>query len=128
MRCAFVNYEGLNEQIIQWACQYLSSHGYTLKNKLPENVRSTPWSDVVRFATLDGYIYLKHTPAQLALEAPVIKILHDQFHARVPIIIAHHTEFNCFLMKDAGRPLRESLNQQFDAALFCKAIKQFRAL
>ena len=91
-------------------------------------MRSTPWSDVVRFATLDGYIYLKHTPAQLALEAPVIKMLHDQFHARVPIIIAHHTEFNCFLMKDAGRPLRESLNQQFDAALFCKAIEQFTAL
>lgn len=62
----------LNKKIIQWASQYLSSHGYTLKSKLPENVLNTPWSDVVRFATSEGYIYLKHTPALLALEAPVI--------------------------------------------------------
>lgn len=118
----------LNEKIIKWACQYLSSHGYTLKSKLPENVLSTPWSDVVRFAISDGTIYLKHTPALLALEAPVIQILHNQFHARVPIVIAHNTELNCFLMKDAGRPLREILKQQFDAALFCKAIDQFTSL
>ena len=120
--------DGLNEKITQWACQYLSSHGYTLKSKLAENVLSTPWSDVVRFATSDGYIYLKHTPALLALEAPVIQILHDQFHARVPIVIAHNTELNCFLMKDAGRSLREILKQQFDVALFCRAIDQFTLL
>jgi hypothetical protein len=62
----------LNQEIIQWACQYLSSHGYTLKNKLPENVQNTPWSYVVRFATSDAYIYLKHTPKLLALEAIII--------------------------------------------------------
>jgi hypothetical protein len=118
----------LNEKIIPWACQYLSSHGYRLKSKLPENVLNTPWSDVVRFATADGYIYLKHTPALLALEAPVIQILHDQFHASVPIVIAHNTELNCFLMKDAGRSLREILKQQFDATLFCRAIDQFTSL
>ncbi len=31
-------------------------------------------------------------------------------------------------MKDAGRPLREILKQQFDAALLCKAIDQFTSI
>src|SRR3990167_11238777 len=114
-----------NKEIIQWAFEYLSSHRYKLKNNLPENVQSTPWSYVVRFVTSDGYIYLKHTPKLIALEADIIKILHDQFHDSVPEVIAHNSELNCFLMKDAGRTLREILKQKFDVALFCKAINQF---
>ena len=120
--------DNLNKEIIQWGYQYLSSHGYTLKSNLPENVQNTPWSYVVRFATSDGYIYLKHTPELLALEASIIQILHDQFHISVPEVIAHNAELNCFLMKDAGRSLREILKQQFDAALFCKAIDQFTSM
>lgn len=118
----------LTQEIIQWGCNYLASHGYTLKSNLPENVQNTPWSYVVRFATADGYIYLKQTPKLLALEASITQILHDQFHAAVPEIIAHNSELNCFLMKDAGRPLREKLKKQFDAALLCKAIDQFTSM
>src|SRR5262249_6036518 len=87
----------LNKEIIQWGSKYLSSHGYTLKSNLPENVQNTPWSYVVRFSTSDGYIYLKHTPEQLALEASIIKTLRDLFHASVPKVIAHNAELNCFL-------------------------------
>lgn len=36
--------------IIQWGYKYLSSHGYALKSNVPEDVQSTPWSYVVRFA------------------------------------------------------------------------------
>jgi aryl-alcohol dehydrogenase-like predicted oxidoreductase len=36
--------------------------------------------------------------------------LHDQFYASVPIFIAHSAELHCFLMKDAGRLLREILD------------------
>lgn len=98
--------DNLNKEIIHWGCKYLLSHGYTLKNNLPENVQDTPWSYVVRFATSDGYIYLKRTPELFALEPTIIQILHEQFHASVPIVIAHNAELNCFLMKDAGKPLR----------------------
>lgn len=118
----------LNKDIIQWGCKCLSSLGYTLKSNQPENVQHTPWSYVVRFETSDGYIYLKHTPDLLALEAAIIQILRDQFHASVPIVIAHNTTLNCFLMKDAGRSLREILKQKFDEALLCKAIDQFTSL
>ena len=118
----------ISQKINQWGYQYLASHGVTLKSNLPENVINTPWSYVVRFATSDGIIYLKHTPALLALEAPIIHILHTQFHASVPIIIAHNTELNCFLMKDAGQPLRKILKKKFDTNLYCQAIDQFTSL
>ena len=115
----------LNNEIIEWGCKYLLSYGYSLRTKLPETVKSTPWSHVVRFETSDGYIYLKHTPNLLALEAIITQILHDKFNAPVPEVIAHNVELNCFLMKDAGYPLREVLNKQFDATLLYKAINQF---
>lgn len=118
----------LNKAMLQWGCKCLTSLGYTLKSSTPENVLNTPWSYVARFETSDGYIYLKHTPALLALEASITQILHDQFNASVPEVIAHNAELNCFLMKDAGRPLREILKKQFDAALLCKAIEQFTLL
>jgi len=118
----------LNKKIIQWGCKYLSSHGYILKSNLPEKVQNTPWSWVIRFTTSDGYIYLKHTPKLLALEANITQILHDQFHASVPEVIAHNAELNCFLMKDAGKPLREMLKKKFDAELLCKAIDQFTSI
>lgn len=113
-----------NKEIIQWACHHLLSHGYTLKSHLPETVQNTPWSHVLRFATSDGYIYLKHTPKLLALEAVIDQILHD-YSCPVPEVIAHNSKLYCFLMKDAGRPLREILKKKFDAALLCKAIDQF---
>lgn len=117
-----------NKEIIQWGCQYLLTHGYKLKNTLPEEIQDTPWSYVVRFTTRNGYIYLKHTPHLLALEARILQILHDQFHASVPEVIANNTELNCFLMKDAGKPLREILKQKFDLTLFCNAIDQFTSM
>jgi hypothetical protein len=120
--------ENLNKEVIQWGCNYLSSHGYTLKNNLPENVQDTPWSYVIRFATTDGYIYLKHTPKPIALEPVITQILHDQFHASVPEVVAHNEKLNCFLMKDAGISLRQILKKQFDVGLLCKGIRQFTSL
>lgn len=117
-----------NDETIQWACNYLTSHGYELKTKLPEIVQDTPWSYVIRFATSKGLIYLKQTPEQLALEATIIQTLCDQFHASVPTVIVHNTELNCFLMKDSGNPLRSILKQNFDEELLCKAIDQFTSL
>lgn len=118
----------LNKEIIQWGCEYLISHGYSLKSNLPEIIQDTPWSYVTRFATSDGYIYLKHTPEKLSLEANIIQILHEQFQAPVPRMIAFNSELHCFLMKDAGRSLREILKQNFDETLLYKTIKQFTSL
>ena len=117
-----------NDETIQWACNYLTSHGYELKTKVIEIVQDTPWSCVIRFATSEGLIYLKKTPEQLALEATIIQTLRDQFHASVPAVIAYNAELNCFLMKDSGKSLRSVLKKNFDEALLCKAIDQFTSL
>jgi hypothetical protein len=120
--------DNLNKQIIQWACEHLLSLGYTLKSNQPKIILNTPWSYVIRFETSNGYIYLKHTPKQLALEATILQILHNRFHAPVPTVIGHSTELNCFLMEDAGLSLRGILKQKFDAELFSKTIDQFTSL
>ena len=116
------------EVITQWGHKQLLSLGYTLKNNQPEDVQDTPWSYVARFITTDGYIYLKHTPSQLALEAPIINILRNQFKAAVPEVIAHDATLNTLLMKDAGQPLRGILKQKFNGTLLCKASDQFTSL
>ena len=120
-------HNGENAKIIAWAKETLRITNDKVFASSKAIVK-TPWSYVVCFETSDGYIYLKHTPNLLALEASIIQILHDQFHASVPKIIAYNAKLNSFLMKDAGRPLREILKQQFDAALLCKAIDQFTSL
>lgn len=64
----------------------------------------------------------------LALEADILSMLHNEFHAPVPTVIALNRELNCFLMLDAGIPLRTILKNQFDAELFCKAIDRFTSM
>jgi aminoglycoside/choline kinase family phosphotransferase len=118
----------LNKETIEWAYNTLLSLGFTLKSNVPEKVQDTPWSCVMRFITDQGIIYLKQTPEQLALEAPITQVLYTQFQAPVPEVIAHHTELHCFLMKDAGRPLREILRKKFDVNLFSHAMEQFSLL
>lgn len=120
--------ENQHKAINEWAYKYLSTHGYTIKNNLPETVQNTPWSYVIRYFTAEGYIYLKHTPELLALEANVIQILDDQFQASVPKLIARNVGLNCFLMKDAGTPLRQVLKKKFDETLLCNAVDQFTSL
>ncbi len=117
--------DNLSPEIVKWALAQLSLLGYTLKSDQPENVLNTHWSHVLRFETAAGYIYLKHTPDLIALEAQIIKILHEQFFAPVPEVIADNPDLNCFLMKDAGRSLRGILKQKFDTNLLCRAINEF---
>ncbi|WP_133128622.1 aminoglycoside phosphotransferase family protein [Legionella nagasakiensis] len=116
------------KEAIQWACKVLTSLGYTLKTDLPEKVQHTHWSYVVRFKTSEGYVYLKQTPPAIALEAKISQVLHEQFDASTPKIIASNAELNCFLMKDAGQSLREILKKKFDKELVCSAIDQFTSL
>lgn len=93
-----------------------------------EIVVQTPWSSVIRINTGDELLYLKTTPALIALESKIIQLLNDQFRAPVPTVIAHNAKLHCFLMKDAGVSLRSILKKKFDADLLCKAIDQFTSL
>lgn len=113
-------------EIIAWAKKILAITDHQLLNS--QIIVNTPWSSVIAIYTTDETFYLKQTPKLIALEASIIKILRDYFHAYVPVIIAYNEELNCFLMKDSGRSLRSILKNEFDTKLLCKAIEQFTLL
>ena len=114
------------ETLITWGRDCLVSKGYPITMS-PETIVLTPWSTVIRFSTAMGDFYLKQTPPDIFLssEPKVIKIMLEQFHASVPIVVATNDDLHCFIMKDAGHPLRLTLKEKFDPDLLCQAIKQF---
>jgi aminoglycoside/choline kinase family phosphotransferase len=118
----------MNVPHIQWAIETLESLGYALKNPNPEHILKTAWSEVSRFHTNEGFIYLKKVPPQLALEIHIIPLLKKQFQAHVPHVIAQHEEYNCFLMIDAGITLHEYFKQQFNPQMFIEAMQKYTAL
>ena len=115
--------------ILKWATDCLASKGYSIEHS-PEIVLSTPWSAVIRFSTSTGDVYLKQTPPSIFLssEPKIIRLLSEQFHASVPVVIAINDDPHCFLMKDAGKPLRERLKIESRPELLCQAIKQYAAI
>lgn len=115
--------------ILKWANDFLVSKGYHIERS-PEIVLTTPWSTVIRFSTRTGDVFLKQTPSSIYLssEPKIIRLLSEQFHASVPVVIAVNENLHCFLMKDAGKSLRETLKAEFKPELLCQAIKQFAAI
>ncbi len=123
----------MNTQLesINWATDFLRSKDYALLTA-PAVVVETPWSIVVRFATNRGDIYLKQTPPALALEAKIIRLLAQQFHASVPTVLAEQEDLHCFLMQDAGITLRKYLQSVPEAEdepdLLFKSIRNYTAV
>ncbi len=108
-----------------WVRQYVLERGIAKELSEPEIVMSTPWSEVVRFHTDKGAIYLKTTPDRLALEAPIIEVMQSEYACHVPTIVGVNTPLHSFLMKDAGVTLRSLLKSNFDTSLACQGIQQF---
>lgn len=113
-----------HSDVIKWTTDYLISKKYALQ-EAPEIVLETPWSNVLRFPTSAGDLYLKQTPPALFLEPRVTQCLANQFHASVPMVIAINDELHCFLMKDAGQSLRKYLKTDFQPALLCESVKHY---
>ena len=113
--------------IINWATASLASHGYTLQ-QAPETLIETPWSNVIRFSTLQHDIYLKQMPPDISLDPQIIQLLMDQCHASVPIVIDINEELHCFLMKDAGLNLRAYLKNELQPDLLIQAVREFTGI
>lgn len=113
---------------IEWALSALNDSGYQLETLIPEIILDTAWSEVCRFQTNLGQVYLKKVPSALSLEASVILLLQKQFTAPVPQIIAHNQELHCFLMQDAGIPLHEVFKQEFKPNLLIDAMHHYTML
>ncbi|KTC90331.1 phosphotransferase [Fluoribacter dumoffii] len=113
--------------ILKWATDCLSSKGYSQQH-LPELMLETPWSNVFRFPTAKGCVYLKQPAPLLSQEAKIIRLLGEQFQASVPHIIAVNDDLHCFLMEDAGQNLRAYLKTEFNLEYLYQSIKQFTAI
>lgn len=114
------------EQALQWGSDCLISKGYIIEHS-PEILLSTPWSTIIRFDTSRGIIFLKHTPSSLflSLEPKIISMLSEKFSSDLPSVIAVNDNLHCFLMNDAGEPLRKTLKSEFNVELLCQAIRQY---
>ena len=67
--------------IINWATDALVSHGYTIQ-QAPEVLIETPWSNIIRFSTLQHDVYLKQMPSDISLDPQIIRCLMDQCNER----------------------------------------------
>ncbi len=83
---------------------------------------------VTRFLTSNGVVYLKQTPPALSIELKITEILYEKFHAPVPEIIDKNKDLSCFLMKDAGIPLREIQKSNFQPDLLTKTLQKYTNL
>ena len=113
---------------IQWAIYTLKQDGHQIQQAIPELILYTPWSEVSRFVTDQGLVYFKKVPPALFLEANIITMLHEQFHAPVPHIIAANPELHCFLMFDAGIPLQDFFKQGFQPEVFIQVVQDYTAM
>ncbi len=113
------------EHYLQWASKLLNENGYHTEKTIPDIVQDTPWSKVYRYKTNQGFIFLKHVPPALSIEPTIIDVLHKEFHAPVPHIIALNNELNCFLMADAGIQLHHFFKEGFKAEILIRSIHDY---
>jgi Phosphotransferase enzyme family len=113
---------------INWAIKILTNNGYQLHTAIPEVIQNTPWSSVYRFKMNQGFVFLKIVPPALSLEPKIINILHTEFHANVPQIIAANHELYCFLMQDAGIKLHYYFKENFESDILTQAMQDYARL
>jgi len=113
--------------VLEWAINCLAAKGYFLKDS-PQVLLETPWSTLIRCSTTKGDVYLKQMPATISLEAQIIQLLREQFHASVPVVIASNEKQHCFLMESGGQSLRQYLKTTFNPALLYESIKQYTSV
>ena len=118
-----------DSESIEWAKIFLEDRGCVLQDEFFP-VKIAPWSSVYRINTSVGAIYLKVMTPSFAIEARLLLHLGVTFPEKVPEIVGHNDYLNCFLMFDAGGPLRSCLITKYqphlaEAALItCSTIQQ----
>ena len=108
-----------NHDLLKWAEDYLVENGHTISKPF-EVVRETPWSKVMRCESASGWIYLKQMAPQFSGEPALIEFLHKNVTTCMPKVVA--TNNHCFLVYDAGDPLRDLLKTHYDTDLATHAL------
>lgn len=109
-----------------WAQDTLRSLGYAIQELYV--VRDRPWSCVSCYKTSKGKIYLKSMAAPYANEAILLQFLADQGIQNITQVIASNDVLSCFLMEDAGQPLRENQTSAFDLNVFCRYLQIYAGI
>lgn len=82
-----------------------------------------PWSSVYSIATSTGSIYLKQTAQPFAIEVILLPYLINVFPEILLKIVATNQDLLCFLMRDAGYPLRDYLRVNYQGELANKGFR-----
>jgi hypothetical protein len=77
---------------------------------------------VVYLPTSKGLVYFKKMAPLFTVEPRLIQFISKHISENVPEIIAANNTLSCFLMKDAGRNLREYLKDNYQIDLLCRAL------
>lgn len=112
------------EAAIQWATDILRKRNAVFIVD-PEIILRTPYSRVTKFTTDQGNFYLKETPPDLFVEAKIIQVLKSKMNALVPSVLDTNKNLHCFMMFDAGIPLRDYLKTNFQPNLLIEVIQQY---
>jgi aminoglycoside/choline kinase family phosphotransferase len=110
------------DDCLQWAHQTLIHMGFQLGSE-PQLIRGVPWSTVTRLETADEYIYLKYMDPAFSIEPALVKFLRSKVTQNVPEVMAWNKDLSCFLMIDAGQPLRAILKENFREEPFLRALE-----
>lgn len=110
------------QAIHDWAVTALNEQGMTA-TRAPDLVRAMPWSQVWRLPTAQGDVFLKHMGSLFAHEPRILRFLSETLHAPVPTIVADNPALQCFLMRDAGLPLRPLLLSDYQPELIAQALQ-----
>lgn len=105
----------------QWAEAILRQQGMVLLDK-PKLIRDMPWSRVEQLTTNQGHVYLKQMTPLFEIEGQLVLYLLAHVTKCVPTVLAIDEEANCFLMLDAGMPLRDFLQMQYQVSPVCEAL------
>ncbi len=112
----------MKEIEVSWAEDNLASNGYKIQGQ-PNIVRTMLWSRVTSFETSKGRVYLKSMTLPFSKEPLLLQFLADHEVKNITKVIAVNEQLSCFLMKDAGEPLRSVLKENFKIDLLINALK-----
>lgn len=107
---------------VNWAMQQLAEHGYE-NLESPVAIRKMPWSTISHFKTSKEFVYLKKMAKPFVIEPKILQFLFKNVSTSVTEIIAENEKLSCFLMKNAGQPLRKIQQSNFQTQVFCEALK-----
>ena len=117
----------MDKEIIQWAEIHLKNNGYSIKAPI-EPVRLMPWSNVFKYQTSKGDLFLKTMRAPFTIESTLLPYLTQHYQERLPSLTASNTELHCLLMEDAGTPLRDRLKENYQVDLVTKTITDYASI